>query len=123
MTSSVHTVSNFSKCSVGKTAFSALTLLVWQQEGRADCKKLTGGVLCGYLSGAERDTDLYIAQLTPLLLTVSFFSEIQTGFTFLVPAHLGSPGKRAVRRVCVCVHSVQHMHTNIQRTHKTTKRY
>ena len=23
--------------------------------------------------------------------------------TFLVPAHLGSPGKRAVKRVCVCV--------------------
>ena len=25
------------------------------------------------------------------------------GFTFLVPAHPGSPGKRAVKRVCVCV--------------------
>jgi len=25
------------------------------------------------------------------------------GFTYLVPAHLGSPGKRAVKRVCVCV--------------------
>ena len=24
------------------------------------------------------------------------------GFTFLVPAHLGSPGQRAVKRVCVC---------------------
>ena len=102
MTSSVHTVSNFSKCSVGKTAFSALTLLVWQQEGRPDCKKLTGGVLCGYLSGAERDTDLHIAQLMPLLLTVSCFSEIQIGFTSLVPAHLGSPGKRAVKRSLLC---------------------
>jgi len=39
----------------------------------------------------------------PLPLTVSCFSEIQIGFTFLVPAHLGSPGKRAVKRVCVCV--------------------
>ena len=32
---------------------------------------------------------------------------VQIGFTFLVPAHLGSPGKmagkRAVKRVCVCV--------------------
>jgi len=27
----------------------------------------------------------------------------QIGFTFLVPAHLGSPGKRAVKRVCVCL--------------------
>ena len=39
----------------------------------------------------------------PLPLTVSCFSKIQTGFTFLVPAHLDSPGKRAVKRVCVCV--------------------
>jgi len=36
-------------------------------------------------------------------LTVSCFSKIQIGFTFLVPAHLGSPGKRAIKRVCVCV--------------------
>ena len=34
---------------------------------------------------------------------ISCVSKIQTGFTFLVPAHLGSPGKRTVRRVCVCV--------------------
>jgi len=33
--------------------------------------------------------------------SVSCFSKIQIGFTFLVPAHLGSPGKRAVKRVCV----------------------
>jgi len=39
----------------------------------------------------------------PLLLTVSCFSKIQIGFTFLVLAHPGSPGKRAVKRVCVCV--------------------
>ena len=39
----------------------------------------------------------------PLPLTVSCSSKIQIGFTFLVPAHLGSPGKRAVKRVCVCV--------------------
>ena len=36
-------------------------------------------------------------------LTVSCFSKIRIGFTFLVPAHPGSPGKRAVKRVCVCV--------------------
>jgi len=39
----------------------------------------------------------------PLLLAVSCFSKIQIGFTFLVPAHLGSPGERAVKWVCVCV--------------------
>ena len=34
-------------------------------------------------------------------LTVSCFSKIQIGLTFLVPAHPGSPGQRAVKRVCV----------------------
>ena len=47
--------------------------------------------------------DLHMAQLMPLPLTVSCFSKIQIGFTFLVPAHPGSPGKGAVKRVCVCV--------------------
>jgi len=47
--------------------------------------------------------DLHMAQLMPLPLTVSCFSKIQIGFTFLVPAHLGSPGQRAVKWVCVCV--------------------
>ena len=50
----------------------------------------------------ERGADLHMVQLMPLPLTVSCFSEIQIGFTFLVPAHLGSPGQRAVKRVCVC---------------------
>ena len=56
----------------------------------------------------ERDADLHMAQLMPLPLTVSWFSKIQIGFTFLVPAHLGSPGKRAVKRVCVraCVRAL-----------------
>ena len=44
---------------------------------------------------------MHMAQLMPLPLTVSCFSKIQSGFTFLVLAHLGSPGKRAVKRVCV----------------------
>jgi len=51
----------------------------------------------------ERDADLHMAQLMPLPLTVSRLSKIQIGFTFLVPAHLGSPGQRAVKCVCVCV--------------------
>ena len=51
----------------------------------------------------ERGTDLHMAQLMPLPLTVSCFSKIQIGFTFLALAHLGRPGKRAVNRVCVCV--------------------
>ena len=44
-----------------------------------------------------------MAQLMPLPLTVSCFSKIQIGFTFLVLAHPGSPRKRAVKWVCVCV--------------------
>ena len=51
----------------------------------------------------QKMLDGRMAQLMPLLLTVSCFSEIQIGFTFLVPAHPGSPRKRAVKRVCVCV--------------------
>jgi len=54
----------------------------------------------------ELGADLHMAQLMPLPLTVSFFTKIQIGFTFLVPAYPGSPGKRAIKRVCVCVVSM-----------------
>jgi len=50
----------------------------------------------------ERDADLHMAQLMPLPLTISCFSKIQIGFTFLVPADPGIPGQRAVKQVCVC---------------------
>jgi len=56
-----------------------------------------GVVIC-----LERGADLDMTRLMPLPLTVSCFSKIQIGFTFVVPAHLGSPGQRAVKRVCVC---------------------
>jgi len=49
----------------------------------------------------KQSADLHMAQLMPLPLTVSFFSKIQIGFTFPVPAHPGSSGQKAVRRVCV----------------------
>ena len=73
-------------------SFSALTLLVGRQEGNLACKKLSCGVLffgamCRFAYG-------------PADATVSCFSKIQIGFTFLVPAHPGSPGHRAVKRVC-----------------------
>jgi len=74
-------------------AFSALMLLVGRQEGHPACKKLewwgTGMVIC-----LERDADLHMAQLMPLPLTVSCFSKIQIGFTFLLLAYPGSPGKK-----------------------------
>ena len=53
----------------------------------------------------ERGASLHMAQLMPLPLSVSCFGEIQIGFTFLVPAHLGSPGKGPLNR-CVCVLSI-----------------
>jgi len=52
----------------------------------------------------ERGADLHMAQLMPLSLTVCCFSKIQIGFTFLVPAYLGSPGKGLLNGcVCMCV--------------------
>jgi len=51
----------------------------------------------------ERGEDLHMAQLMPLPLTVSCSSKIQIGFTYLVPANLGSPRQRAVKRLCVCL--------------------
>jgi len=56
----------------------------------------------------ERGADLHMSQPMPLPLTVSCFSDIQIGFTFLVPAHLVSPGKRAVKWVCVCMRACVH---------------
>ena len=44
-----------------------------------------------------------MAQLMPLPLTVSCFSKIKIGFTFLVLAHPGSSGQRAVKRMCSVV--------------------
>jgi len=72
-----------------------LTLLVGQQEGHPAVKKTewwdAGVVIC-----LERGADLHMAQLMPVPLTVSCFSKIQIGFTFLVPAYPGSPGQRAI---------------------------
>ena len=83
-------------------AFSALTLLVGRQEGHSACKKTerwdAGVVIC-----LERGADLHMAQLMPVPLTVSCFSKIHIGSTFLVQAHPGSPRHKAVKQVCVCV--------------------
>ena len=61
----------------------------------------------------ERGADLHTAQLMPLPPTVSCCSKIHIGFTLLVPAHLGSPGQKAVKRVskkvsnkCIAVRKV-----------------
>jgi len=87
-------------------SFSALTLFVGRQEGHPACKKTewrgAGMVIC-----LERGADLYTAKLIPLPLTVSCFSKNQIGFTFLVPAHPGSPEKGPLNGcVCVCVFQI-----------------
>jgi len=47
-----------------------------------------------------------MAQLMPLLLTVSCSSKIQIGFTFLVPAYPGCPGKEAVKWLLLLFNAV-----------------
>jgi len=83
------------------STFSALILLVGHQEGHPACKKTerwgAGMVICLVLGA-----DLHMARLMPLTLTVSCFSKIQIGFTFLVLAYPGSPGKGPLNG-CVCV--------------------
>ena len=73
--------------------------LCWlgSRKGIWPVKNSAGMVIC-----LEWGANLHIAQLMPLPLTVSCFSKIQIGFTFLVQAHPGVPGQRAVKRVCVC---------------------
>ena len=81
-------------------------LLVGRQEGHPACKKRkwlgAGVVIC-----LKRGADLHIAQLVPLPLTVSCFSKILIGFTFLVPANPTRvvPDKGPLNG-CVCVHSL-----------------
>jgi len=55
-----------------------------------------GVVIC-----LERGADFHMAQLMPLTLTVSCFSKILIGLTFLVPVHPDTPGKESLNR-CVC---------------------
>ena len=83
--------------------FSVLTLLVGQQEGHPACKKLSGGVLAWLSVWSEVPTCIW-----PSFATTTHCLLLQIGFTFLVPAHPGSPGGRAVKRVCtvwLSVHS------------------
>jgi len=47
--------------------------------------------------------DLHMAQLMPLPLTVSCFSKIHIGFTFLVPRNPGQGPEGRKTDVCACV--------------------
>jgi len=66
--------------------FSALTLLVGWQEGHPACKNWVAGAGAGIC--LRRGAELHMAQLV-LLQPLSLATEIQTGFTFLVPADRG----------------------------------
>ena len=54
----------------------------------------------------ERGADLHMAQVMPLPVTVSCSSKIQIGFTFLVPAYPGCPGKEAVKWLLLLLFSL-----------------
>jgi len=75
-----------------------------------------GVVIC-----LKQGADLHTAQLMPLPLQFCF-NKIQTGFTFLVPAHPSSPGQRAIKWVSVAyeqsITKLQSLHAkhNITRT-------
>jgi len=71
--------------------------------GRHPACKRTEWWDAGVIICLERGADFHIAQPMSLPLTVSCFSKILIGFTFLVPAHLASPGQTAIKQVCVCV--------------------
>jgi len=95
----MHRVSwNLANCHATLYSFSALTLLVGRQEGHPACKNWAVGCWRGYLSGARCRL-----AYCPADATATHCLLLQIGFTFLVPAHPGSPGHRAVKRVCVCV--------------------
>ena len=81
---------------------SALTLLVGRQEGHPACKKLSGGVLAWLSAWSEVQICIWPSWYHCHSLSLASVKS-RLVFTFLVLAHLGSPGKRAVKRVWVCV--------------------
>jgi len=97
-------------------------LLVGHQEGHPACKKLTGGVLAWLSVWSEMQTCIWPSCCHCHSLSLaSVKSIIQIGFTFLVLAHPGSPGKRAVKRVCVLIYSrLQPLPRHPKPTHKFT---
>ena len=84
--------------------FSFLASVRWRcwLGGRKGIRPVKNWVVGCWRGCLELGADLHMAQQMPLPRTVTCFSKIQIGCTFLVPAHPGSPGKRAVTRVCYC---------------------
>ena len=88
---------NDNNINADSTAFSALTLLVGRRKGIWPVKNWAVGCWHGYLSGARCRLAYGPADATATQCLL-----LQIGFTFLVPAHPGSPGKGPLN-VCVCV--------------------
>ena len=84
-------------------AFSALTLLVGRQEGHPVCKKLSGEVLAWLSVWSEVQTCIWPSWCHCHSLSLASVKS-RLVFTFLVPAHPGSPGQRAIK--CMCVTSL-----------------
>ena len=70
--------------------------------GKKGIQSVKNRVGAGVVVCLEQGADLHVAQLMLLPLTVSCFSKIQIGFTFLVPADPGSP-KKGPLNVCVAL--------------------
>ena len=87
---------NDNNINADSTAFSALTLLVGRRKGIWPVKNWAVGCWHGYLSGARCRLAYGPADATATQCLL-----LQIGFTFLVPAHPGSPGKGPLN-VCVC---------------------
>jgi len=88
--------------------FSALTLLVGLQEGHPACKKLSSGLVAWLFVWSDVQIctcpswchchSLSLASVKSRLVLPFWYQ-----LTRVVPAYLGSPGKRAIKLVCVCV--------------------
>ena len=73
--------------------FDAVGLVAGRASGLQNIEWLgAGAVIC-----LGRGADLHMVRLMPLPPTVSCFSVIQLGFTFLLLAYPGSPGQRAIK--------------------------
>ena len=89
------------RCAFSACAVSALPLVLWHcwLGGKKGIRPVKNFVLAWLSVWSEMQTCIWPSWCH--CHSLSCFSKIQIGFTFLVPAHPGGPGKRAVKRVCV----------------------
>ena len=82
-------------CLIGVRSLQCFDTVGWVAGRASACKKLSGGVLASLSDWSEVQTCILPSRC-------HCSSKIQIGFTFVVPAHLGSPGQMAAKQVCVC---------------------